>query len=100
MLLTVFAAKKFEPDDRDDIALYKVLDGICRSLYWWGFTLTKPVEPENNLFEFLSSKQKDNFKDKVTKFRDAAYKAIHEDSKVEASKIWQKQFGNRFPINT
>ncbi len=97
MILTVIAAKNFQPHERDDVALYNTLNEIC-SLLWWSFSVTKPVEPENNLVaeNIFSSRRKVFFMERLRELRDDAYSATRCDSSDEAISLWQKHFGERF----
>lgn len=97
MIITIIAAKNFQPHDRDDIALCKTLDEIYFNLSW-GFWVTKPVEPGNDLVasSIFSSRRKEFFMEKLKELRDDAQKSIKTDSSSEAISIWQKHFGNRF----
>jgi hypothetical protein len=97
MILTIIAAKNFQFDDRDDIALCKTLDLIYFNL-WWGFWVIKPVEPGNDLVDssIFPSRRKKFFMQKLEELRDDAQKALDSTSNSEAISIWQKHFGDRF----
>lgn len=97
MILTVIAAKNFQPHERDDIALYKTLDEIYFNL-WWGFWVTKPIEPGNNLVaeHKFSAKRREFFLKRLEELRDDARLATKSNSFDESISIWKKHFGNRF----
>ena len=95
MILTIIAAKNYFPRERDDIALYKILEEVHFRL-WWGFSIIKPVEPENDLVKSFSSRQKDYFMSRLREFRDDAYLATRSDSQEESISLWKKHLGERF----
>lgn len=95
MILTVLAAKNFEPKETDDEALYKILEEV-HFLLWWDFSIIKPVQPENNLVATFSVRRKEYFMSKLKEFRDDAKKALQVESKQVATKLWQKHLGQRF----
>ena len=97
MILTIVAAKNFQPNERDDIALYKTIDEIHFNL-WWGFWVTKPIAPGNNLVaeQKFSTKRKEFFMERLMKLRNDSRLAINSDSYDESSSLWRRHFGNRF----
>lgn len=95
MILTILAAKNYFPNERDDIALYKILNEV-HFLLWWSFSIIKPVEPKNDLVDNYSTRKKNYFMERLREFRDDAYTAINSSSDEDAIKIWQKHFGDRF----
>lgn len=96
MVLTVLAAKNYEPSERDDEALFKILEEI-HFLLWWNFSIIKPVQPENNLVASYSTRRKEYFMSKLKEFLNDANKALQMESKQDAAKLWQKHLGQRFP---
>lgn len=97
MIFTVIAAKNFQPHERDDIAFYETINEIYSNL-WWGFWVTKPVEPGNDLVDsnVFSPRRKEYFMERLKQLRDDARLAIRSDSNEEAIYLWYKHFGERF----
>lgn len=95
MILTVLAAKNYEPHDRDDIALYNMVVEFYYRLWWW-FSVTKPVEPNNDLAEKLTRKQERNFLTRAKKLLNLGSKAIDEKSQSKSVDTWVRIFGERF----
>lgn len=97
MTLTVLAAKNFQPDKRDDIALIKTVDEF-RYLLSWLFRVKKPTEPFNNLSEKMTSKQKRNFLNATRLLIEEGEKAISSKSRKNSLLIWRSLMGKRFPL--
>lgn len=57
-----------------------------------------PVEPYPDLFEKMSNKQMDTFKEKLKKLLERLEEARGEDDPTDAAEILQKQFGKDFPV--
>lgn len=96
--LAVWAAHNFSPDeDRDDRCLATLLAAIDNAVSL-SVSCLSPVEPFDDFCSKLSGSQKEDFKNKLTAFSTDARKAISEPNQLDASKLWQKHLGNRFPL--
>jgi len=96
--LTVWAAKYFVASkDRDDEALSSTLKAINNALLF-GVSSTSPVEPYDDLVSKLDSDQKSLFKKALNEFCEDAQKALDNKNQLDASKLWQKHLGIRFPL--
>lgn len=97
LAFSIWALDHLESNERDDVALYEVLkkikDHIDSSWY-----LEMPVTPYDDVCKKLTNEQKSNFSDAITDFIDDAKDAIESDNQLEASKLWRKYLGNRFPM--
>jgi len=59
-----------------------------------------PVEPRPELFEKMTAKQMETFKEKLEKLLTVLEEAKEKTDPTEASEILQKQFGDDFPVPT
>jgi hypothetical protein len=57
-----------------------------------------PVAPDKDVYYKMTSKQKNNFYERLNALEEALETAFEEDSDQEASKILRKVFGNDFPL--
>lgn len=92
---TVWMANNYKPNERDDIALIDTVKGM-KSSFWWDVKCQNPATPGDNLVEKLSSGQKENFLENLTRFISDAERAISEKDEIKSISIWKKQFGDRF----
>jgi hypothetical protein len=96
LILTVLVANHFRADERDDVSLAKTLriiaDSVCIS-----FCVYNPVDATEKLTSRLTDQQKKRFQEAVADAADAAEVVINIDDRHEASNLWRKQFGDRFP---
>lgn len=95
MILTVLAAKNYQPSDRDDIALFNTVTKFYNRLDWM-FSITKPTTPENDLAESMSDVEQKKFMERANRFLSVAEKAIDSKSHRDAVKAWARLFGYRF----
>jgi hypothetical protein len=96
--LTVWTVRNFVAvKDRDDKALAHTLRAIYNSNYFI-VSCPAPVEPYDDLVDKLNSDQKENFRNALKEFLDAAELAVEELNQLKASKIWRKYLGERFPL--
>jgi len=90
------ASDHFRADTRDDICfantLRAIADAVCVV-----FCVYNPVDAAEELTSRLTDQQKNRFQEAVADTADAAAEAIKIDDRHEASNIWRKQFGDRFP---
>src|SRR6266496_388470 len=95
--LTVWAARYFYGSkDRDDIALCQTLQALQTALCII-VTCPAPVEPYDDLVSKLDNDQKKRFQTTLKEFYEGTQKAIDSTNQLEASKLWQKFLGKRFP---
>lgn len=93
-ILTILACQKFVQDDRDDLALKNTAEAIKEMLNS-NFTCYRPTVSTTE--ELLDNYSKNTVLDNLTRLVDNAQKAIGSDCPKEASELWRKVFGDRFP---
>lgn len=98
LTLTVLACNNFViKDDRDDEALYFTLVGIKTRLdNKWECIM--PATPNDDLMERYDQNFQANFMNALTNLINDAKKALDEESIHEATKLWKKHMGKRFPL--
>jgi hypothetical protein len=97
LCVTILALDNFQKNDRDDISLKFTLIEIEKSLKN-SFRCVMPTTPKDNLFEAYDDYRKDNFFNNLSAFIKDAKSAIdNEKNQLEASKLWKKHLGDRFP---
>ena len=97
LAMTLLAEKYLQEDERDDTAFVNTLETIKLNLTaYWGIIM--PVKSYDNPIVHHD----DAFRKKFFKCLDAIIddgkKALEEDSELEASKLWRKHLGMRFPL--
>ena len=98
IIMTILVAENFAVDERDDIAFRDTLIGVRNYLNRNGFKCPRPTSPKDeDLFETTSEVDKAYFKKALNDLIESANRAIDADNEKDASKEWQKHFGNRFP---
>lgn len=87
-----------EPDDLS--ALTKLVTAIKGEFNWFSneISVQLPVEPYNDLFEKMSTKQCEKFKEKIETLESALEDANNEPDPHEASKTIRKILGDDFPL--
>lgn len=98
LTLSVLACNNFlAKDGRDDEALYYILLDIYRGLdNKWECIM--PATPGDDLLERYDSTFKKNFMNALANLINDAKKALDEESKHEATKLWKKHMGKRYPL--
>lgn len=97
LCMTILAQKHIQFNDRDDICLKETLEKILSDLeYSWKCYI--PTTPKDNLFERYDSVFEHNFMESLKSFIHDAKQALELDSKKDASKLWRKHLGDRFPL--
>ena len=96
LILTVLAVDHFYADTRDDICLANTLRTMADSVSAV-FSVYNPVDASEELTSRLTYQQKSRFQDAIADAADAAAEAINIDDRYEASNIWRKELGGRFP---
>lgn len=93
--LTIWAAKNFKPNERDDIAFYDTVKAIKDS-FWWSVECVNPAAPNDNLIIKLNNQQKRNFVKYLELLVADVKNAVTQKNKESAITIWKQIFGNRF----
>jgi len=95
--LTVWAANNIVlSENRDDKSLSQTLNAIM-SVVNISQRCFSPVEPFDDLTSKLTENQKKKFVSALSEFCIDAEKAIDSNNQLEASLLWRKHLGNRFP---
>lgn len=97
LILTVLAVQNFRAHDRDDLCFANTVEAIRNSVSGVFYVLN-PTDGAEELTSRLDADQKKRFQTIITSLASEGNKATQEDSRSKATKIWQKQFGSRFPI--
>lgn len=98
LTMTVLACNDFVAiDGRDDEALYCTLLRIYKTLEdKWECIM--PSTPNDDLLSRYDYLFKSNFMNALADLINDAKKALDEESKHEATKLWKKHLGTRFPV--
>lgn len=95
--MSVLAANNMVINERDDIALKDTLITIQNDIQY-NFHCYMPTTPKDDLLAKLDDTQKDNFLDRLADFISDAKKAVDDEkNQLNASKLWKKHLGDRFP---
>ena len=97
LILTVLATRNFCPHERDDRALADTIAAISVAVNPI-FCVFNPTDTAEELTSRLSDTQKERFQDAISDLSADASEAITDESRGEASEIWRKQLGDRFPL--
>lgn len=98
--LTVLVCRNYEPvNDRDDEALHQTLIGVQEELndHW---ECLMPSTPHDDLLGGYDESFRYNFMNALSNLIDDGRKALNESSQHEASKLWKKHMGSRYPLAT
>lgn len=95
MLLTVLAGENFIHNERDDISFYKTIKNISRQLNASHY-IEKPVEPHNDLGDYLTHEQWKKFKKKLDILIEDMKQAINSNDIKDSIAMLSKQFDDRF----
>lgn len=96
--LTVWIARYYKPNSRDDKAFYETAKEI-ETCFGGGFTDTvaiNPATPEDNLLK-LDFNQRSKFKEIYRQMLSDVKHALETNSNKKALNIWKQQFGDKFP---
>jgi len=97
LAMTLFSEKYIQENERDDISLKDTLVNMKNELeYKWEAIM--PVKPKDDILKRYNETFKDNFFDALDSFIEDAKKALNEVSQLEASRLWRKHLGQRFPL--
>ena len=94
--LTILGVNNFEKAERDDVAFSATIRNIVDASNISSF-LINPVDTSEIISEKISQTAWTNFKQRLSELQEIASEALKNESKEEASKLWQKVFGDRFP---
>ncbi|WP_312398384.1 CBASS cGAMP synthase [Sphingobacterium sp.] len=94
-ILATNAKEKIVLNERDDITLRDILKEIKKALNI-EFTCMVPVTPNDDLLEEYPNK--DKFLKSLNNFIADAEDAVRSNNQYEASKLWRKHLGDRFPF--
>jgi len=95
-LLTILAENNFEKSDRDDVSFSGTVRNIYDSISI-STVIINPVASNEIVSGRITESQWVYFKEKLLDLLKSASSALKNDDKEEASKIWIKEFGERFP---
>lgn len=96
LAFTILAERNNYGDERDDLALYKVLQNIRADLkYTWECII--PATPYDDVIAKHDKAFQARFFDALDNFIDDAKKAIDEICEKRAAALWAKHLGARFP---
>jgi hypothetical protein len=96
LALTVLMTETFVSDGRDDIAFTKTVSAAYSRLSS-NISIKKPLTPFEDLTAAWTTKQREDFLERLKQLRDRGNDALAEEDKAKAAKIWQKVLGERFP---
>jgi hypothetical protein len=96
LILTVLAVQKFRSDRRDDMSLAYTAAAITSTVSPV-FCVYNPVDSEEELTARMTDEQKARFQEAISDLAYDAVNAIGNDDREEASKLWRRQLGERFP---
>jgi hypothetical protein len=96
LILTVLIVNNYCESDRDDIAFADTIYSIANDVSD-KFCIYNPVDDEEELTGRLTDVQMIRFQDAISEMDSDAEQAIDTDDSEKASKLWRKQFGDRFP---
>jgi hypothetical protein len=97
LVLSILAARHFQDDLRDDVALAYTFKVISNAVTPY-FSVPNPVNINEELAERLSLSQIKHFCAAIEEATAIAISAIRMDDPREASILWRKLFGYRFPL--
>lgn len=97
LILTVLAALKFRPHERDDKALADTAATISVMVNPI-FYVFNPVDTSEELTSRLTDTQKARFQDAISDLASDASEAVNQVSTKKASEIWREQLGDQFPL--
>jgi len=96
LILTVLAAQNFRSDSRDDVSLAYTAAAISNAVYPV-FCVYNPADREEELTARMTDEHKARFQEAISDLAYDAVNAIENDDFEEASKLWRRQLGERFP---
>lgn len=98
LAMSILAAENIQFKERDDVALKDTLIEIRETLKD-NFECIVPGTPYDDLFENYDETRKNNFLSNLDDFINDSKKAVeNESNQLNASKLWRKHFGDKFPL--
>jgi hypothetical protein len=95
--LTVWIARHYCQDKRDDIAFYETAKAIKSDFGIFYSDVINPASPNDDLLAKLNSTQKNNFEKLFKQLIKEAALALEQKRVEKSCKIWRNQFGSKFP---
>jgi len=96
LILTVLAAQHFHADEMDDVSLTDTASVISNAVYPV-FCVYNPIDIDEELTASMADEQKARFQEAISDLVSDSANAIDTDDREEASKLWRRQLGDRFP---
>ena len=96
LILTVLAAQYFRADERDDVSITYTAAAISNAVNPV-FCVYNPVDSDEELTARLTDEQKVHFQEAISDLASDAVEAFETDDIEEASRLWRRQLGDRFP---
>ena len=97
LTLTIIVSEQCCSDTRDDIAFLETLKSIKGRLSM-NYDIWKPYEPSENMADYLSASQREQFLVELESFCSNGQRAIEEKSRKYSALIWRDILGERFPV--
>lgn len=97
LILTVLVAENWLPNKRDDICLSDTaaaIEGVVTPV----FRVYNPVDGSEQLTTRLTTEQKKRFQEAISDLVTNSTTAIDSSKCSNASKLWRKELGERFPL--
>lgn len=97
VILTVLAAQAYRSDQRDDVS-FANMAAIISQRVQSSFVVLNPADQTEDLAKRLTTQEKTRFTQLVGQLTVKAQSALAEQSDEKAAKVWQSEFGERFPL--
>jgi hypothetical protein len=97
LIMTVLASDCFCADARDDVSLANTAAAIQRAVTPV-FCVRNPTDASEEITRRLTDEQKSRFQTAIADLAADGASAVAEKSRRKASKLWQGQLGDRFPL--
>lgn len=95
--VTIMIAKKIASSSSNGQAVVDTASA-CETHIRGGGTITKPVAPYDDLTEGWSDEDREKIADAFKNLAERGLDALSAESVRDGALIWQKQFGERFPV--
>jgi hypothetical protein len=95
--LSVWVAKHFRANSRDDVSFYETACSI-QSSFSREISCINPATPEDDLLKKLDNNQQTKFAELLSDLINKSKRALEEKQLKNSLKIWRRQFGDKFPI--
>lgn len=95
---SVWVAKHYRPNERDEVSFYETVRAINSHLWWsWKTKCLNPATPHDNFLAKLGNDQIVNFTKELEVLVNSSKDALKEVDTQKAIKGWKKIFGPKFP---